>query len=216
MAEGLLKKYDTFVFDWDGTLNNSIRVFSQKFDPYWKYKKVKQGKLNLNRKPGRAEMSKVLIRRKASGIEQRVLVPIADISLFFIRPRLYDGAADVLQELNKRKKKIALFTNGATYRVMKELRHLEIEDYFEIIVSAQDLKSLKPNPLGLLVAMKALKAKRNKVLYIGDMIDDIVMARYANVDSCAIAQGFDKYEDLKDANPKYIFKSIGQFRKSLK
>ena len=110
---------------------------------------------------------------------------------------------------------MVLFSNGAEYRVLKELAYVGIEDYFEMIVSAQDLKALKPNPLGLEVIIKALRAKKERAIYIGDMTTDIAMAKYAGISSCAVSCGFDSYIKLKSTHPDYIFRSIEELKKAL-
>ena len=213
MEGNLLKKFDLFVFDWDGTLSKSIRIFTQKVDPFWKYKKMRYGRVGRGAKAGRA--ADVLVTRHGSKIERRMLLPIADISLFFIKPSLYPDAKEVLEILKKKGKRIVLFTNGASYRVLRELKYLGLVDYFDAIVSAQDLKALKPNPQGLEIAVKRFKVKKSRTLYIGDMVDDVMMARFAKARSCALAQGFDKYEILKSSRPDYLFRDIRGFRRAL-
>ena len=212
---GLAKKYDLFVFDWDGTLSKSVRLLTQKFDPFWKYKMVKQGRLQPGKKIDQKTAERVLVRRRGSNIERRVLTPLADISLIFIKPKLYYDAKPVLDTLRRRRKKVALFTNGAAWRVAKELAYLDLLDYFDVIISAQDLKALKPNPMGLEVTARALKVRLSKVLYIGDTVDDVMMAKYAKAHSCALSQGLDSGEMLRAAKPDHLFRSIEEFRKAL-
>lgn len=209
--KGLLSKYDFFVFDWDGTLSKSIRIFTHKVDPFWKYKQMKYKGKNINVR----KIDHALVLRKGAGLEKKIFVPIADVSLLLIKPKLYENAKEVLDTLKKHRKKIGLFTNGATYRVGRELVYLGIDKYFDVIISAQDLRALKPNPLGLKIAIEMLEVKESKTLYVGDMIDDIVMARAAKAHACGIASGFDKYESLKEADPEYLFNDMKAFKNAL-
>ena len=212
---GLTDKFELFVFDWDGTLSKSVRILTQRFDPFWKYKMIKQGKLQPGKKIDQKTAEKVLVMRRGSNVERQVLVPLADISLIFIKPKLYPDSKAVLELLQKRKKKIALFTNGAAWRVTRELSYLGVRDYFDVVISAQELKALKPNPLGLEVTARAMKVKMDKVLYIGDTVDDVMMAKYAKAHACALIQGLDNKEMLTAARPDYIYNGLGAFRKAL-
>ncbi len=203
---GLLSKYDTFVFDWDGTLSSVkvLRLINERVNPYWRYKK----KHALTEKVKKRNM-----HSKSNGL--RVVAPFVDVSFMIIKPKLHNDSKEVLDELRKKRKTIALFTNGAEYRVLPELKKLKIDDYFKIIISAQEIGALKPNPAGLNVALQRLKASKSRTLYIGDMADDVIMAKYAKVASCAIAAGFDSYGKLKASKPDYIFTSMEEFKKAL-
>ncbi len=211
----MLKRYDTFIFDWDGTLSKSVRVMTQKFDPYWKYKKARYtGK--RGRKLSGDEIEATVIRRHgSSGFERGLLTRLADISLLFIKPKLYADVKPMLTLLRSRHKKVALLTNGASYRVLREIAHLGMGNYFDVIISAQDIKALKPNPAGLEATLTALKASRTRTIYFGDTVDDMMMARRAKVDSCAVSEGLDKRELLEAAHPNYIFTNISELKKAL-
>ena len=205
-SNGLMNRFDTFVFDWDGTLSSLkvLRLVNERINPYWRYRKSHA----LSEKVKKKNM-----HSKSRGI--RMVAPFVDVSFMVIRPKLHNDSREVLDELKKRRKTIALFTNGAEYRVLPELKKLKIDSYFKIIISAQEVGALKPNPAGLNIAIHHLKASKARTIYIGDMADDIIMAKYAKVASCAIAEGFDSYGKLKASKPDYIFTSMEEFRRAL-
>jgi FMN phosphatase YigB (HAD superfamily) len=209
---GLMGKYDVFIFDWDGTLSSLklARALNERLNPRWRYKKSHA----LDAKGTRS--LRVAEKRGEGGVlRSKLLSPFVDLSLLLLKPKLHNDALEVLRELKKKNKKIALLTNGARYRVLRELAILKIEDYFEVIISTQDLNALKPNPLGLEITLRAIKGKRERTLYTGDMVDDIIMAKFAKVTSCAMSCGFDSYGKLRASNPDYIFRSMEEFKKAL-
>jgi len=214
----LLKKYDTFVFDWDGTLSSlkSMRKINEMVNPYWNYKKSVQSRVteeelrDFSRLTARARRG---MRRRSS--EKRIFAPFLDLVMSLMKPKLHNDAREILDELKREGKRIALLTNGASWRVTKELEFLGIEGYFEVIVSAQELKILKPNPMGLNIVLSIIKARRSRTLYIGDMGDDVLLARYARVPSCAVSCGFDNYQKLKSLRPDYLFRSLEGLRNAL-
>jgi HAD superfamily hydrolase (TIGR01549 family) len=207
-GKNLASRYDLFVFDWDGTLSSlkPLRALNERINPYWKYKKLH------SMKTSEVDNNAVMERKSR---EVKFLAPFFDVIVRFIRPKLHNDSKEVLQELKKKHKKIVLLTNGASYRVKRELSYLKLTNYFDIVMSTQDLNALKPNPLGLNLILTKTKIKKEKVLYIGDMVDDVKMARLAKVQSCAMACGFDSEGKLKAAKPDYLFTSMEEFKKAL-
>lgn len=221
--ERLLKRFDTFIFDWDGTISKGLflRRLNEMVNPFWIYKEKKsimhidkysvEMPKNTNTILGREIRHHI----KEKEIENRLLAMVVEMSVRFFSQKLQRDAIEVLQELKKDRANVALFTNGAQYRVLKEITHFHLEKYFDVTLSAQDVNALKPNPLGLNTIIKELKANKKKTIYIGDMVNDIETAKYANVSSCGISHGFATYEDLEGAKPDYLFRSMEEFRMEL-
>jgi HAD superfamily hydrolase (TIGR01509 family) len=204
-SSGLLSKYDVFIFDWDGTLNN-MRGFL-------KFNEGVKRALGLWNKDSSIKDFRHInynLKNKLKQ-EERVnsfFIPVVDLIFKLSKPKLQNSALELLSTLKKNRKKIALFTNGNSHRVIQELKYLGVDNYFDVIVSARDLKTMKPNPSGLKAILYELAKKPQNAIYIGDMIDDIIAAKRAHVHSCAVADGFDSYHKLKSINPEYIFKSV--------
>lgn len=205
-------KYDLFIFDWDGTLNNmrlTLRMneaFKRAFGLWNRDSTIKDFK--------RVDYE---LKRKLRSEEMRIdlLTSMFELLLNFSRPKLHNDTLALLMRLRRKRKKIALFTNGRSQRIVRELKILHIDGYFDSIVSARELHALKPNPTGLKAILSSLKVKPERSLYAGDMVDDIITAKWAKVRSCAIADGFDSYHKLKSIHPDYIFHSIEQMTRAL-
>ncbi len=221
--KGMLEDFDTFIFDWDGTITTGtfLRKLNERINPIWNYRK-KRGKesvdnfaenipKNMNTVRGKEIRSHIMNKERESSF----ITSLIDLSIYFMKPRLHSCARDLISKLDGSGKDLALFTNGALYRIMKEVSYLNLEKYFTIIISAQDIKSLKPSPLGLQLIMKALGAKKSSTLYIGDMVGDIEAAKYAGISSCAISNGFSSIESLRAAFPDYLFGSIEELDREL-
>ncbi|ASI13874.1 HAD superfamily hydrolase [Candidatus Mancarchaeum acidiphilum] len=224
---GLAEKYDTFIFDWDGTIitTTELRKLDSKLDFRLLFKRRESmkhlGNVKNEVKNSGSLLYKIYFRdsRKMRKVERdiknKVYALAINIVLSFTRPRLHNGVREMLQEMNDKGKTVAVFTNGNVDRIMKEAEMLKIGDYFTAMLSAQSVNRLKPNPLGLEVLIKGISADKKRTLYIGDMVDDIVTAKRAGVASCAIADGLDRKEDLKESDPTYIFRSMEEFKKHI-
>ncbi|MEM0147784.1 MAG: HAD-IA family hydrolase [Candidatus Micrarchaeaceae archaeon] len=202
-----VENYDLYIFDWDGTLTKGkfINKLNEKLNPFWKrWKKAsKYGKINKEKK--------IIADTEIFEKNEEKYSLFLDLFVFIYKPKLQKYSRNTLELLKKRGKKVALFSNGAKWRIRRELTHIKISKYFDIIVSAQDIGILKPNPYGLNIIAKLLSINRSRILYVGDMVDDIITARAAKIDCCAISDGFDTYEMLKAENPQYLFKTMEEF-----
>ncbi len=211
------KRYDLFVFDWDGTLEKVRYIYklNERLNPFWKNRKRSSFE-NATSAYEDSEIERQLKRLESlEEMDERRFKGILDLYMLFTKPMLQDDSLAVLRSLHGKRKMIAIFSNGALWRVKKEIKALGISSYFNSMVSAQSLGYLKPNPLGINVIMKKCNAARSRTLYIGDMVDDIKTARAARVDSCGIAAGFDDYTALEDEKPTYLFRNMRDFRNAL-
>ncbi len=219
----MTKRFDTFIFDWDGTLRDmsTLHKLNATFNPHWNYKKLKSlenyKKRPMAQKQIKSSKGLALYRREiknAYKVEKSVGTFFIDVALMFVKPRMHRYAREVLVELNKKEMNVALFTDGAKYRVLGELHRLKAENYFDIILSAQSIRRLKPDPSGLEIIIDALGARKSSTIYFGDMVDDIITAREAGICSAAMGNGFSGINLLKSKNPDYVFTSMEElFRK---
>lgn len=206
---GLLKKYDTFIFDWDGTLN-SLRTITRVNESLkrafkrWEIDSAEEG-AKMERK------AKSFMRNEGWSIATVMLDVVFEIS----KPKLHNDAALVLDRLKRGRKRMGIYSNRDSYRLKKELDHLNIGYYFNSVESARSYGALKPDPKGLKALVRHLGAKKARTIYIGDMVEDVVAAKLAGIGSCAIADGFDSYHRLKSMHPDYIFESIEALNKAL-
>ena len=213
----ILDRYDLFIFDWDGTIEKVMYMYrlNEKLNPFWRSRKRSSFREAITPDDSRRIKEQLRKLEHVEEEDERRLKRLLDIYMMFTKPKMQEGALVVLKTLHDRGKTLAVFSNGAMWRVRREIKTLRIEDYFDSMVSAQSIGFLKPNPIGIHLIMNRCRVSRNKTLYIGDMVDDIKTARSANVDSCGIAAGFDNYNALDDEKPTYLFRNMHEFHKAL-
>lgn len=74
---------------------------------------------------------------------------------------------------------LALFTGRVREETDYTLDRLKVREFFRHIVTAEDVRHLKPHPEGLLAILKGRDPAR--ALYLGDNIDDALAAQAARV-----------------------------------
>lgn len=205
-GKALLKNYDLFIFDWDGTLcemrivlraNENLKRALRTWNGVAKTKEMESHPRKELKREIRIEETK-----------NELLAILFESFTHVYKPRLHRNAIELLMLLKKRRKKVAILSNGNSSRLSKDLEKMGIRKYFDLVVSAKDIGAMKPDPRGIRMIISKLRSKPVRTLYFGDMIDDILTADLARVDSCAISDGFDSHAKLKSSKPTYLFRSV--------
>ncbi|MCL5112237.1 MAG: HAD-IA family hydrolase [Candidatus Marsarchaeota archaeon] len=210
----ILDEFDAFIFDWDGTLSN-MRALLRLSDSY---KRVFSHKKSIKKYIDAEKFPHSDVTRKMIELEEEkndFLSVVYDIFFSLSKPKLQKGALEAVKYLRSKRKRLAILTNGNFYRVNRELERTGLKGMFETVVSMRSLGSMKPDPSGLIHLIKRMKVERGRVLYIGDAIDDILVAKYAGVKGCAIADGFDSRATLAELKPDFMFSNMEQFYKNI-
>ncbi len=221
MDERMLDMFDLFIFDWDGTLTriHALRRLNQTFNPHWLY--MKRGARRAPIHDGKAPAGALHTRLdegagKPFGSGNPALLKLIELSMAFIKPQLQEQTIDTLKLLREHGKKIALLTDANPYRMLRELSRLGVGAYFDVAVSAQEIGALKPSPTGIEEILRATGcADKGRVVYVGDMADDMLAARNAGVRPCAITNGLESAKVLERFEPWRIFSSMSDFRSAL-
>ena len=97
---------------------------------------------------------------------------------------LLPGVEQLLKEL-KGQIKIGIVSNTQTItasEIKKKLATVGIEHYFAVVIATAELGIHKPEPTPITAAIKALEAKPERALYIGDIETDLQAARAAGAE----------------------------------
>lgn len=86
---------------------------------------------------------------------------------------------NVLKKLKKYK--LAVFTGRPKEEAEFAITRFKLNKYFKVIVSMNDVKEGKPNPEGLLKAIKKMGVNNDEAVYVGDNIADLGTAKNAGV-----------------------------------
>jgi pyrophosphatase PpaX len=132
---------------------------------------------------------------------------------------LHAGIRELLGYLKGRGIRLAVFTGKGRRTTMITLRALEIEEFFDLVVSGNDVIHHKPDPEGILLVLRALGLRPEQALMVGDSLSDIRASRAAGVPIASVV--WDAYDraTVQRENPGCCFQSVEEifawFRKNL-
>ncbi len=177
-------KYSTFLFDWDGTLLDSLPAWDKVFQEI-----IKFGDLKLT------NAQQIICISNWSRI--REFVEISDERWLEIKnygekiaPNhvknipLMPGVIEMLQVLHKNNCRTALVTRAFREVVGNMLESHDLVGGFDAVITHEGVKEHKPHPESLYKAMEELGANPEETIMIGDGLADIGAANNAGVDSC--------------------------------
>ncbi|MDO4566931.1 MAG: HAD-IA family hydrolase [Oscillospiraceae bacterium] len=131
-----------------------------------------------------------------------------------VKTRLYDGVREILAYYEgKKRQTMATFKSRAgTDNILK---HFDIEKYFEMVVTADDVERPKPDPECINAILERFGLEPGDALLVGDTPTDMKTGRAAGVVVCAVDYGFAPIEELRDYSPDFEVSNITEIKKHI-
>lgn len=119
---------------------------------------------------------------------------------------LLPGAREALDHLKKYR--LAAVTAREKEWTEESLRRHGISEYFEVVVTTDDVKKNKPDPAPLLKAIHLLGTDPEECLYVGDMPSDIRAGKRAGVKTAAVLTGLASRDRLEAEGPDFVCENL--------
>ena len=216
---GLVNNYQLLIFDWDGTLVDSIGrivesilVAATKCDlPRLDENSIK-GIIGLGLPeaiavlyPGETDRKLVEAFRRAYADHY--------LALESEPSALYPGVATALQHFRDQGHQLAVATGKGRRGLDRVLAGQGWSDFFDVTRCADETAS-KPDPLMIHEILEHCGVSPGRALMIGDSVFDLEMARRAGVDSVAVSYGAQPLEVLLSCSPRMAinhFSELGEW-----
>lgn len=209
-----LADYQLYIFDWDGTLMDSIaRIVSSM-----------QAAAKLTELPIPTDNQvKSIIGLSLDVASQKLFPEItgsqqAQINKHYKQQFIHDnntpvpmfsGAIDLLTKLKHQNKQLAVATGKGREGLDRVLAISKTLTYFDETICADEAKS-KPDPQMLTKLLERFNISASQAVMIGDSIHDMALAKNAGVDSIGITLGVDNEKALNAYQPVAVVDSLEQ------
>ena len=211
-----LKKHKILgvLFDWDGTLLDSYHADSSAYLAMFEEMGIAWGLQDLARhySPNWYDVYRAagLHRSRWDDADRAWRKQYARH-----RPGLLPGARQVLAALGKRYA-LGLVTSGDRDRVLRQLREFRLLRSFSARVCSGDTENRKPHPEPLLSALQQMDLAPEDCVYVGDTLEDVHMARHAEVRTVGIVGPFPTTKRLKLSRPDILLGSLAELPAALR
>jgi phosphoglycolate phosphatase len=204
-------KYESIVFDLDGTLLNTLEDLADSMNH------VLRGR---DLPTHNTEAYRYFVGGGAVALVRRTLPPEKQVdeliedcvrefrekytSNWNVKTRLYDGVADMLDSLCGRPVRMAVFSNKPDEFVKLCVREYLSRWEFATVLGQRDGVPLKPDPGGALQAARSLNAEPRDILYVGDTGTDMKTAVNAGMFPLGVLWGFRPEAELREHGAKEL------------
>jgi len=194
-------KYSTVIFDFDYTLADATQGIVSSFNHAFKKLGIPECDVESIRKTVGMPLDKSFLKLTNSNNE--AMVP--DFKNFFREKAdevmskstvLFEDTVSTLEALKQDGINTGIVTTKYRFRIIETLNLHGILDLFDIIVGGEDVKTPKPSPEGLLLAIDGLSAEIKNTVYIGDSLIDAKTALAASIDFAAVTTGTTSEEEF--------------------
>ena len=121
------------------------------------------------------------------------------------------GAEWILKSLKERGDKLGVLTNKYTRHSQSVLKHLNLFNYFDVILGtgAADCPYRKPDPIFSAYALEKMSCTSEEAVLVGDSPFDIAAAEAGCMDCCLVATGSHSSSELSEhISEDQIFKNL--------
>ena len=202
-------KYNTYIFDLDGTLLDTLQDLANAVNHAMREMKYPERTVDeVRRFIGNG--IRMLIKRAApqgisnSDYEKTLAVFTAyylDHIADFTKP--YDGISEVIKTLKSKGCKVAVVSNKADEAAKKVVKDY-FGDVFDMVVGKMDRFPSKPEPDSVLYVIETLGADKDKCIYSGDSEVDVHTAHNAGLPCVGVTWGNRDVSELIAAGAEYI------------
>lgn len=110
---------------------------------------------------------------------------------------LFEDTLPTLRKLKEQGAHLGIISTKYRYRILDFLKSHLPEGYFDIIVGGEDVSHPKPDPEGVLLAIKQLNVRPEDTMYIGDSTVDAETAAAAGISFTGVTSGATLADELK-------------------
>lgn len=204
-----MKKYNTIIFDMDGTLLNtigdiadSVNYILKKYGyPLRTFEEIlsfvgngSERLMELSLPEGRntSNFNKYLEEYKIYYLENNNN-----------KTSPYEGIMELLKELFEKNYKLAIVSNKNDENI-KSLNKIYFGDYIKIAIGQSKDVKRKPAPDMVFNALDELNSDIENAVYVGDSEVDILTAKNANMNCVSVCWGFRDKQFLKEQGAEYL------------
>ncbi len=204
-----MKKYDTVVFDLDGTLLNTLDDLADSVN----YAMHKYGFPCRELDEVRNFVGNGVGRLMELSIPDGLNNPqyekcLADFRSHYSgnmqnRTAAYEGINELLAELKEKGYKLAIVSNKFD-KAVKGLNKVYFEDYIKVAIGESEDIRRKPAPDTVFQALEELGSTTSSVIYVGDSEVDVKTAKNSGIVCVGVTWGFRGREVLKREGADFI------------
>jgi pyrophosphatase PpaX len=127
----------------------------------------------------------------------------------------YPGIKNILEHLKSKDIRLSIYTGKGRNAAEITLKKLDFFDYFDMIITGDDVEEHKPSAEGILKFIHKFNLEPDRVLMIGDAPSDIKASRSAGVKVASVVWDSYAKEEVLKLGSDYVFYSVEELDRFL-
>lgn len=203
------REINTLLFDLDGTLLDTneliITSYLHVFDQYY---------------PGRFKREDVLpflgppLLDAFASVDSEKAEEMVEVYRSFnmekhdLLVQEFEGVYETIRTLHENNFKLAIVSTKIRKTVLKGLALANLDEFFDVIITLDEVENAKPDPEPLEKALKKLGSKPEEALMIGDNYHDILGGKNAGTYTCGVSWSAKGADFLRGYEPDYMIEKM--------
>jgi len=215
-----MKKYDTVIFDLDGTLLNTLEDLADAVNYVMREHRYPERTIDEVRRfvgNGIRRLMEQAVPENVSGNEfEQVFEQFRNYYTEHcqIKTCAYEGIMPLLKCLYEKGYALAIVSNK-NHAAVCELNEIYFKKYIQVAIGQKDGIRKKPAPDTVIQALKELGKMKDQAVYVGDSEVDFATAENTGMDCVLVTWGFRKVEELSEFSPAAFIDQPEQLRNVL-
>ena len=196
-----MKKYDTVIFDLDGTLLNTLEDLADAVNFVMRSNEYPERTIEEVRCFVGNGIRRLMELAVPEGVTGETFENVFEQFKGYytdhcqIKTCAYDGIMTLLEKLNADGVSMAIVSNK-NHAAVCELNEIYFKKYIEVAIGQKDGICKKPAPDTVLQALKELGKEKDSAIYVGDSEVDFLTAQNTGMDCVLVTWGFRTTEEL--------------------
>lgn len=127
-----------------------------------------------------------------------------------VHSKLYPGVREVLDQYKAAGKKLSVATFKIRSATLGIFEVFGLMDYFDIIVTADDVVNPKPAPDCVNAIVDFYGCPRGEAILIGDTRTDYLTGTNAGIPVCGVTYGYNTPEQVRALKPSYVIDTLAE------
>lgn len=215
-----MKKYETVIFDLDGTLLNTLEDLSDAVNYALREMGMPERSLEEVRKFVGNGVRRLMELSVPEGFDNPAFEEtFAKFKEYYgvhcnDKTRAYDGVLELIRELKNEGYALAIVSNKLDLAV-KELSEIYFEGIIKVAIGEKEGVAKKPAPDTVYAALKALDMPAETAVYVGDSEVDVMTAKNSGLPCISVLWGFRDEAFLRENGATQFARTAEEVKKYL-
>ena len=207
-------KINTLLFDLDGTLIDTneliISSFLHTFETYYPGQYKREDVLKYMGPTLTETFESVDKTRSQEMIDTYRAYNIGNHDVLVTE---FEGVYEAIKVLHKKGYKLGIVTTKVRNVVDMGLKLTNLDQFFEVVVTLDDVKHAKPDPEPVNLALSKLNAKPDEAIMVGDNYHDILSGKNAGTKTAGVAWTAKGKDYLATFEPDFMLEHMDDLLK---